>query len=157
MLWFALFGFTSTLAWRKRQRASKQGNNCVHVCAHTHVHEGFWRHACEYAPDQSLLLKVTTEQAGEGPQPSDWDRDMSQCPHLCFFIKRPIHCVALDESLRSDFTPMFLQWGTGRKSSKRRHLRRSKPAGSDLKGKNTQCPCGREQSFVASFALYLGK
>lgn len=118
---------------------------------------GFWRHACEYALDQTLLLKFATEQTKEGPQASDWDRDMSQCPHLWFFIKRPTHCLALDESVRSNFTPVFFQWEKGRKNSERRHLRRLKAAGSDLKGKNGQCSCGREQSILSLFALYLRK
>lgn len=58
-----------------------------------------------------------TENVGGELHPSGCDRDVSQ-PHLQFFTKTPTHCMALDESLRSDLIQHFSTWQQGEVSVK---------------------------------------
>lgn len=61
------------------------------------------------------------------------------------FHKEPIHFVALDESLGSDFTPMIFQpRKKKKKSNKRRHLRKVKASREWLERK-TSAPFGRSK------------
>lgn len=111
----------------------------------TRVWRGSLRWVREYALDQ-VCADASPERA-EGAQPAVSVGGQSATSPLDLH-RASCDRVALAASLRPGFTPGLPPWATGRKGSKRRHPRRSKPAGGDLEGKTDQCPRGRDQRLV---------